>query len=90
VQAKENEVVVEQSWQRWALGITVGILLGGGSSAIYGNSQMKAAEERLEEKIEALEVKSDHRYELLLDMSKGIVRLEEQLKHLTEKVDDQR
>lgn len=79
---------MENGWQRWALGITVGILMGGGGSAIYGNSQARAMEDRLNAKIIKLEGKVDRRSDVINDMAKSLARMEVEIRHIREALDD--
>jgi len=52
------------------------------------NSRINEVEDDLEAAIEKVEVREQKNFEMLLDMAKTLVRLEEQIKYLNETLDD--
>ena len=66
-------------WQRLLITALLGLLLGGGGSAIFGNAQVKAVEKRLSQDIEKLEKKEEKNFEILLQLSDSVARMETSL-----------
>lgn len=78
---KENN-----GWQRWLIGALLGLLLGGGGSAMFGNAQVKAVEARLNADIEKLEEKEDKNFTILLHLADSVARMETQLEYISRQV----
>lgn len=78
---------MKNTWQGYGLAVCVSFLLGGGSSLLYSNSKISAVQADMEEKVEKLEQRLDRDRELFQDMAKGIVRLEEQVKYIRERLE---
>ena len=64
----------------------VGLIVGGGISAAVGNAKyqramdkIEALEEKLEEEIEKIELRNDADYDVIMEMSRAIVRIETKL-----------
>lgn len=74
-------------WQRWLIGALLGLLLGGGGSAMFGNAQVKAVEARLSADIEKLEKRESKNFEILLQLADSVARMETQLEYIVKKVD---
>lgn len=73
------------AWQRWLIGALLGLLLGGVGSALFGNAQVKAVEGRLKEDIQSLEEREEKNFEILLQLSDSVARMEAQLEYLVER-----
>ena len=74
-------------WQRWAIGALLGLLLGGGGSTLVGNSHVQAVEERLSADIEEAKEERDKNFEILLQLSYSVARMETKLEYIAKKVD---
>lgn len=74
--------------QRWAIGIMGGIILGGGSTAIYGTAQRAALEKRLDERIDKVELSLDSDYGVTMEMAERLVRIETRMESQTKQLDE--
>lgn len=85
----------DNGWQRWALGVTVAFLLGGGGSAIYGNAQAAAVETRLKAEISELkqevrdsEAWQEKEFDIIISMAAGLARVEVQLEEIQRRLNE--
>lgn len=69
-------------WKSWVIGALLGLLIGGGGSAIYGSAQAANVEERLNEKIAKLEARETRSYDTIIRMSDRLARMETQLQNI--------
>ncbi len=74
-------------WQRWLIGALLGLLLGGVGSTLYGNAQVKASEARLSADIKEAKEERDKNFEILLELSYSVARMETKLEYIVKKVD---
>lgn len=74
-------------WQRWLIGALLGLLLGGGGSTIYGNAQLRAAEMRLNADIKEAKQERDKNFDILIELSYSVARMESQLEYIAKKVE---
>lgn len=69
-------------WKSWAIGALLGLLMGGGGSALYGSRQASNVEQRLNAKIAKLEVREERSYDTIIRMAERLARMETQLKNI--------
>ena len=79
---------MKNTWQGYAVAVLVSLILGSTGSYLMSSSRIDEVEEDLETAIEKVEVREQKNFEMLLDMAKTLVRLEEQIKYLRESLDD--
>lgn len=86
-------------WKGWALAAVTGLLVGSGSIGAIGHAQYTALEdrlgneitkleERLDTEIEKVEIRNDKDYEVIMEISRAVVRIETKVDGLKSDVDD--
>ena len=79
---------MKHTWQGYAVAVLTSLMLGGGGTFLVANSQISHVKAELQEDIRAVEVREQKNFELLIEMSKDLVRLEERVIYLIESLDD--
>ncbi len=74
-------------WKNWIIGALLGLLLGGGGSALFGHSQASAVEVRLNEKIEELSSREERSLDALIKMAERLARMETKLANIEKQLD---
>jgi len=74
------------SWQKWALGIAAGIILGGAFAGFVGKAYTDAVEARMIERLEKVETDQDRAIFSDLELIKQLTRVETLVEGIREDV----
>jgi hypothetical protein len=80
---------MKNTWQGYIVAILTSLILGGGGTFLLNNSRISAMERTFSEEIVSLKIKDEKNFEIIIEMAKGIVRIEEQVKYMQKVLDGQ-
>jgi len=66
-------------WKGWALAILTAFILGGGLSSLVAKANVDALEMKHDKEIEQIELRSEKDYDIIMEMSNRLVRIETKL-----------
>ena len=78
---------MKDNWKGFALTLCVGLILGGGVTAAIGETNLRAESARINKRIDKVEADEQKTFEAVYELTLGMVRMEEQLKRVNEKLD---
>ena len=70
---------MKDNWKGFALSICIGLILGGGVSTAIGSANLSAVKVELQEEIDEVKEDEEKTYEVVIQLSIAVARLEEKL-----------
>ncbi len=74
----------DSGWKGFALAAVTGVLLGGGVSGFYADAKIQEVEDKLDAEVLRLELRDDKDYDVLMEISRALVRIETKVDALQE------